>query len=392
MGNRINPNFMDARAHLRVDENSRILWYSQDEREKRQGIVRNISISGMLLEGESGDIVNEGSELFFESPDVDFVVPKKGRVVWRKQLNMSGNRWRCGVKFMECSNDVLLRLGERIQKKLIKLIKKRQITGMLSIFFIVVAIVLAGHVVWLAYTAYENMYKANREMITAMAMQSHIVNRYASLYKQSQQKLADSISELSAIKLELAKAKHSYEEERSLLFNMGKELEATKAILKETEQMLAKVKKEKEVLVANNISRPNAITEAEKRLQNSIAELKNKNETLVKELLLLKKKLDYYEGKVNNITEAKTLVAFYRERLRLVKRQIKQFTKDALAVRIAASKEKDRIRMMFGNKGYFLKDGKVVIVDEKKYMSGSGSLPKGERVKRNVAVNVMFVE
>jgi len=390
MGNRINPNFMDARAHLRVDEDSRILWYGQNEREKRQGIVRNISISGMLLEGDLGDVVSEGSELFFESPEAGFIVPNKGRVVWRKQLNMSGNRWRCGIKFTECSDDVLLRLGERIQKKIIKLIKKRQITGILSIFFIVIAIVLAGYVVWLGYTVYENMYKANREMIAAMTMQSHIVNRYASLYKQSQQKLADSISELSTIKLELAKAKHSYEEERSLLFNMGKELEATKAILKETEQMLAKVKKEKEVLVANNTSTSSTIAETEKRLQNTIVELKSKNEALVKELSELKKKLDYYEGKINNIAEAKTLVAFYREKIKQVKMKIKQFTKDALAVRIAASKERDRIRMMFGNNGYFLKDGKIVIVDEKKYMSAS--LPKGEHVKRNVAVDVMFVE
>ncbi len=391
MGNRINPNFMDARAHLRVDEDKSLLWYGEDVSEKRRARVRNISISGMLLEGDLGDIVNEGRELFFESPEPDFVVPKKGVVVWRKRLGASGNRWRCGIKFTDCSDEILLRLGERIQKKIIKLIKRRQITGILSIFFIVMAVVLVGYIVLLSYTVYKNMDKANREMAAVMTRQSGIIRRYASLYKLSQQKLADSISELSSIKLELAKAKHSYEEERNLLFNMAKELETTKSILKETEQMLAKVKEEKKILAANTTSSSGSIDKKQKLLQNTITELKSKNEALGKELSELKKKLDYYEGKINNISEAKTLVAFYRDKIRQVKIKIKQFTKDTLAVKIAAAKERDRIRMMLGNNGYFFKDGKLVVVDEKRYMSAS--LPKREHVKRrDVAVDVMFVE
>ena len=59
----------------------------------------------------------------------------------------------------------------------------------------------------------------------------------------------------------------------------------------------------------------------------------------------------------------------YHDKMNLVKSKIKDFRIEAKKVRTQALREMDRVRVLLGNNGYFVKNGEAVKVDIESYNS-----------------------
>ena len=132
-----------------------------------------------------------------------------------------------------------------------------------------------------------------------------------------------------------------------------------------------------------------------KNFEGKVSVLEEKNRQLIDEVTTLQAKVDYYSGKVKNIDEGRALLKFYREKMTVVKTKIGQYKAEANQARIATLKELDRIRMQLGNNGFFVKGGKAVKVDKKRYDAGqpddipAAATPSGES---SVKIDVKFVD
>jgi hypothetical protein len=97
---------MENRRHFRLREILDVAWKVDNEETSGEGIVLNISTSGMLLQTDRVFKLSDHSILSIESATQDLpLVAKKGKVMWFRRIHTPQERYQCGVRFLEDKMD-----------------------------------------------------------------------------------------------------------------------------------------------------------------------------------------------------------------------------------------------------------------------------------------------
>ena len=361
--NRISDFMADSRSNMRVEENRRIAWQALGGRYKGQGKIRNISTAGMLLETAAEFKLFDRCTFSFDTDlGAENFIPQKGSVVWYKQIGR-GSRYLCGISFVEPAEYVLSKLQRRVQKRVRNASKEENMFLLMNTLFVTFTVSIVGYIVWQSAVLYQDLMKTNAKMSTVISDQTALTRTYSELYLQSEIKLAGA-------HLELSETQKLYQESQGILTDVSQELQTTQAILKETETMLLAAQSQLASTEGDKAALSQELVQLS-NFQEMAAELETKNKQLNNEMSVIEKRLKFYQGDAANLKEAQELMKLYREKMTLVKSRIKMFKQEALEMRANALNEKDRIQLILGNNGYFVKNGSVVKVDEAKYESAT---------------------
>ena len=356
----------------------------------------------MLLETKS--LIEPDGEfvVFMPSLKTDYI-PERGRLIWRKKKEYTRNCWLCGVEFDDPSTSQVAGLQNRIQKGLIKQETIFKTEKIVNALVIPVVAALLGYILFVSMEVYRNIRTSNQRMLDSFEEQSYLTRNYSLMYQDLQTRYNNLEMEMSGVKDELVSTKSLYQESEIILMDVNKELSSTKDILAKTELMLTQAKAENAKLTGDvnglkriSDERLTEMTRIKNELGNSIMALQEKNMLLSNEMQGIQDKLSYYEGNVKNMEESEALLTMYYGKMKLVKLKIKQFKQEARQIHIAAQKESDRMRMIIGNNGYFVRDGKTVVVDTDKYDNLTVGQPQQTASTaaddKSVKINVNFVE
>ena len=353
--------FNDSRFDYRVNERKKVSWLIDGNGMSGKGFVRNISSTGMLLEIDSEKAPADKCFFTVDNPkEENSFIPKIGKLIWSKKKGYSRRKYLCGIEFFEPTQTVLLNLKNMIKEKIIKIEKANTVINFVGLILALVIIGLTVYTISVGVETYNNMSMANIKMFAVSSKQVTLTQNYARLYHESELRLLEANQELNASSI--------------MLKDISRELQMTKAILVKTESMLVDAKNEMAIKMQSEISNLTALKETElaavrAELEAQIKALENKSTGLRTEIASLDSKLKYYEGNINNIGEGKVLLQLYHDKMNLVKSKIKDFRIEAKKVRTQALREMDRVRVLLGNNGYFVKNGEAVKVDIESYNS-----------------------
>ncbi len=382
--NRLDPMMNDARRNLRVQENQRVRWEVCGGKDRGWARVRNISLSGMLLEGQT-DLPPGEEFLTFRSVRTpgNGYLPQHGRVVWRRQTGLLRKRRLYGIEFVDVEDSVFDRLRMRVQEGIRRLTRRRQWTIFGSGLFTMGVVALLGYGVWTGWRVYQNIQRSTVKMITVSDHQAALTRITNARHKEVEKALTAKATrlknELTTVRQELTKTQQLYRDSQLMLKDVAQDLDEARSALQQTTRLLAEAKnsniqltKEMAVLRERNTRQ---MEEMREELNATIRRLREKNTRLVEEMASLQGQLDYYNGHVKDMDEGRELMKLYKSRMKLVKARIRYFKKEVRKARKAALKERDRVQSMLGNNGFLTKDGKVVKVDEQKYRAAALSQP-----------------
>lgn len=327
----------EARRHVRVKGNTRLLWHIKESGLVGHGRIRNLSASGMLVELASVNALPDQSIFSFDSNlnDANYI-PETGQLVWRKKKRFSGNGYLCGFQFVDLPDVLLSRLNKKVEEGIKNLVRMWKINRVVSVFLGVATGVLIMCAVWLGGVIFQDVSKSNRELLAIAHQQSDLTREYQRLYADSTRRLAD-------VTLEFNQTTVLYQQSQNSLQAAQQELAVVKSVLSETEALLAQAQ-------TKNIQQPGVLAGGGKTSQTP--------------------------DTVRSIQEGKALIVSYRDRIQAVGAQIDQIKYENHIARISALAERDRIRLMYGNQGYLLKNGQAVQVDARQYQSaGFDALP-----------------
>lgn len=400
--------FGDSRVSRRISDNQKVAWTANNGEIKGRGRIRNISSSGMLLETASYPEGNDYSTLDFDADlGSSNYVPRNGRLVWYRKEGLLQSRYYCGIQFQNPSEFVTDNLKKRVETGVNRFEYINVLTYIFDVVLSVGLVALCGYLMWESSSIYRDLKTTNQRMLSVASDQAVLNQRYSAQLKESQEQLVLVQGELDQVKI-------MFSQNQNLLTGVQQELMQAKNMVAETGQLLAEAKLKNEQLQnqMRGISADNEKIQAqlqnlskinEERVQKLTAEfekqiidLQEKNFTLGSELSDTQAKLSYLQGNVRNIPEGRELIKTYRQKLRLVKQKINVFKGETKKLRDSAQNERDRIKLIVGNNGYFMKDGEAVDVDFEKYnsidKSPVESVSDQEPASKKVDVDVTIVD
>ena len=257
-----------------------------------------------------------------------------------------------GFQFADLPVVLLYRLKKRIEAGVRTLIRMWKINRAVSIFLGVVTGALIGYAVWLGGVIFQDVSRSNEGFLATATQQADLTREYQRFYADTTRQLADVTLELNQttalyadttrrladVTLGLNQTTALYQESRKSLQATQQELAVVKSVLSQTESLLAAAQ------AKNGGAEQQAAAAGSQAVQSSAA--------LINQLK--------YENRLP---------------------------------RISALTERDRVRLMYGNQGYFVKGGQPVQVDEQQYQATSfDALPPGKvpnpdpKVRVNVTV------
>jgi chromosome segregation ATPase len=226
--------------------------------------------------------------------------------------------------------------------------KEKTSFKILGLLFIVVAL---GAMVSLWYLNYRDLQKAVVSFEDAAFKQAKIMRFYASEYKVVKVDLDQKTAKLAQVSQELETA--------------NLELSNTRGDLAELEKLNEQLKSSIQGLEQYRVA---ALAKGE-TLEDMIKAYKNKNEELERDLQAIRQELLAFKPEIMDLAQGRTKVSFYKKHIRTVKKNMSVIKNQALEVKKAAQKERDRLEMMYGNNGYLVKNGQdlsVTSFDQKK--------------------------
>lgn len=350
----------DFRVAMRVKENRVVHWQAINGDTRGKARIRNISESGMLLQTRS-DFKPYDHCVFSFDADMGMknYIPQTGRLVWSRRNTLSPDGHDCGVQFIEPSDFVRERLQRRVDRGVYRQ-KIRKVAGKISgVFLILAFFCLTAFALWLQQDVVRNVKATSVQMLAVADQQAGLYRHVGAKYLQSQADLLAANQELSIIRKDFL-------ENQGMLKSVSNELSVIKVVLAETQAALARSKENFTVLtdVAET-----EIRSRQSEFETAMALLTEKNQQLVKELKNLDQQLLFSVGNVQTQEEAEQWLETYRTRMLKIKQKINHFRRQAKNIRLDAQKEMDRIKMVLGNNGYFMKNGNTVVVDQVKYDS-----------------------
>ena len=259
----------------------------------------------------------------------------------------------------------------------------------IQLIFFICLISLLVYAFWLNKDIYESLVESNHQLFQAAEKQANLTRTYTHLYHETQTELASATNELNL-------AKQKYQDSQDMLAGVSRDLENTRKALSQASIMLGEATQGKVELPPDLLALTKVNSSVNVELENSIAVLREKNDQLNKEMQELQNQLRQLSGDVNNLEEGKMVLNNLYTRVKTVKGKISTYRRQAEDVRIAALKERDKIRSMLGNRGFLVKDGRIVKVDRKNYESASlESLPETDEItskNRKMRIDVTFVK
>lgn len=361
----------EARQNLRVRENLRILYGAEGAERMSQGRVCDISASGMRMEMHSPPFLADKSILSISSDSggMDFI-PGLGQLIWQRRKRFRKNRYLCGIKFMDTPEETSTKLRQRIQEHINRSISIRRIRRVTGAVVLLAVAALTGYALWLIGMVYQGISNSNQQMLRSVDQQAVLTRNYQGLYQKTNRRLL-------ATTLELNQTNALYQESRQMLQAASEELRSVKATLAQTETMLAFAQRE-------NLQFKQEI--------KMVSQLKDKDARLADQVSAVNSQLDdFTHHDIRDVDEGRMRVAFYHSRIKIVQSEIRQIKEGVHNARIAALRQRDRLRTMIGNNGYLTKDGQIVRVDRNRYeaMDLNPAEPVGmPQANQNVKVNV----
>lgn len=325
----------ELRNGLRVRQQIPVKWSIKNTNLNGEGRILNISTSGVLLETQNV-LASERAVFNIESVKANgFKLPQESRLVWSKTKGIGNNRRLCGLEFVEPKEESVSHLREKIQKGIMKRAALRRWQSIVGVILTIVMLALSALTVW--------QYMENSENT-----------------KQAYQLLSG-----------------SYDRQLSLTQMYAQELAETKELLVQAQADLAAAKTEIGQLTDKNVQFEATIAQ----LQEQSSRLTDENTRLTGEMVTLKERLNFLEGDVKNLEEAKRLIAEYKGKFRLVKAKIRVFNREAYEAKKAAQQERDRVASLLGNNGYLVRDGKP-------HISNAAAAGQGSEAAPSVNINV----
>lgn len=360
--NRAHILLKDDRRDLRIKENANIPW--QIKYKQREGIakLRNISLSGMLVETDTSFNPKDECVFSFDSdPEAGIYIPRLGRLVWHKKKRFSSKTYLSGIKFMEADAKVLKRMQSRVQMGVDQFVKMRRVTTISGYCLCAVIVALIGALVWYSNGIYRDVTSANQTMLGVSSQQTVLSGTYNNLYRANEAKLVEATERLNI-------ASQLIEEDKIAIALFSQELEATKALLSQTETML---------IQANDRN---------VEINNELQALRAGGGVITSQQALIA------DENIMSIASAQSLMSTYRMRIKSVKNEIKRLKGENRAARAATIAQIDDQKLQVGNNGYIIKDGQIIRVDVGRYNELRISRPGTWQAERNVSIDVTFFE
>ncbi len=104
-------------------------------------------------------------------------------------------------------------------------------------------------------------------------------------------------------------------------------------------------------------------------LETMINSFKKKNKEMDIQLQTVRKELSTFQPEIGDANEGRSKVALFKNHIRMVKKNMGALKKQALQLKIAAQKERDRLESLYGNGGFMVKEGQnksITSFDQKK--------------------------
>ncbi len=337
---------VEARGSFRINERFPLIWHLKDSSVGSTALVRNLSATGMMLEADIQSPPPVDSVLSFEiKGDHPLgVIPPLGRIVWSKPKSCISSRSLYGIEFIEPVQDILLRLREFIQQKIIRMENAERVKARIGIvLFIILTAVLAFCL--FQQNAIHRNYEKSYHLMTA-----------------SSQAQASTYGEL----------RMQYQNQREVLKVISIDLSKSQALLEETEVMLTSVRKESEAALG--------------RLNSEINNLHQKNSALSDQLEEAQGQLAVYEVNPDNLDEAKAILSFHQAMIAKIKRKINNLRQQARMAYVKVQKKRDEYALAMGNNGFIIKNGKPVPPYQSEYYS------RMKRSSPEIEIDVTLVE
>lgn len=393
--NKVSHSSVESRKDTRVTENRPVTWHIKEKGNRGEGRIRNISTSGMMLETNTRLNPEDALNICFDAmAGENNIIPPNGRLIWSKKKAKSEDKFLSGIEFTNAGDAVINRIRQRVDTGIRNEKIRRFSVTSLSILTFVGILSLTAFIIATSLGIYQTVDQTNQDVLKSSNEQAGVTRTYVGLYNDTKAKLA-------AVTEELNLTKQLYQDSQEQLTSVSKELEATKLILAQTEELLAQVRHGGSDLkreVAASAFNEAAVLKAKEELTEKVAMLEYERNDMNEKIKQLQEQLQYYEGNIKNIEEGKALIQIYRTRLKIVQSKIKGYKQEAQMTRIAAQKERDKLRLQLGNNGYLVRNGEAVKVDWAKYNAAGSTIQEEATAAavtpsaQNVKVNVTFVE
>ena len=107
----------DYRRHMRIHEETMVSWRIENTERSGDGLIRDISVSGILL--EVGTFVTpDKNAIFILKPTKDeneLFVPDRARLVWAKAMKMETGKYLCGLEFIKPPDSIVAKIAQRVE-------------------------------------------------------------------------------------------------------------------------------------------------------------------------------------------------------------------------------------------------------------------------------------
>jgi hypothetical protein len=262
---------------------------------------------------------------------------------------------------MEADEKVLKLMRSRVQLGVDQFVRQRRLTTITGFCVCAVIVVMIGAFIWYGSGIYRDITAANERMLSVSGQQTALSGSYVNLYRSNELKLAAATEKLNI-------SNQLIEEDKAVIALFTQELEATKALLSQTETMLIQAN-DRNIEITNQLQATRSQGRAISSQQALIA-----------------------EENIMSIADAQSLMSAYRLKIKSVKNEINRLKGGNLAARAAAISQIDEQKLQIGNNGFIIKDGQTVQVDQSEYNNLKISRPGTWQGNRNVAIDVTFIE
>lgn len=126
----------EYRRNSRVREDIPVVWREESCGRSGAGVIRDISVSGVLLEMDTYSCPekNSGYVLSAQNPADELVIPDRTRLVWSRPMKFEQGKYMCGMEFVQPSQQVIDRLSSRIEAWFVRVSQTADLT-ILSNYF-----------------------------------------------------------------------------------------------------------------------------------------------------------------------------------------------------------------------------------------------------------------
>ena len=362
----------DDRKDLRIRENIQVPW--QIKYRQRHGLakIRNISASGMLIEtNRAFDLKDECIFSFDAEQSADTYIPQIGRLVWHKRKKFSRNKYLCGIKFVEAEEKILQRMRQRVASGVRRYVRDYRIMTITGLVLCAVFMGLMIYIIAFSAMIYNDVSRANEVALGSSNQQVMLSQNAINLYRGNEVKLAEASEKLVI-------ASRLIQEDKTALDLYAQELDATKALLAQTETMLIEAN-DQNVVMNNQLQEFQSLGTAPDQRSAQLPATAG---------------VALGDGSLDSIDEARTLLTEYKTQINNVKGEIKRLVQEERATRDATIEFLESQRFQIGNNGFIIRDGANVQVDESQFQSLTiGNLPALGDIPaaREVEIDIQFM-